>query len=127
MQCLQYGSTCIWWRYCIAQNFNGGNFDGYWLFKYLTENILTDDHCLSPYTYKHCIVFKQYDRLNFDSLAGKHQKRQKFPQSKFALYGVTIKTYYTHNIEDIFNAGELCQHSDTEIESLITTGQRHVK
>ena len=24
------------------------NFDGYWLFKYLTENILTDGHCLSP-------------------------------------------------------------------------------
>ena len=43
--------THISW-YRIAQNFDGGNFDGYWLFKYLTENILTDGDCLSLYTCK---------------------------------------------------------------------------
>ena len=57
-------------KYCVAQNF-----DGYWLFKYLTENVLTDGHCLSPYTFKCYIVFKEFDGLNFDGLAGKHQKR----------------------------------------------------
>ena len=41
-----------------------------------------DDHCLLPYTCKGCIVFKQFDGLNFDGLAGKRQKRQ-----NFALYG----------------------------------------
>ena len=45
--------------YRIAQNF-----DGYRLFKYLTENSLTDGHCLSPYTCKGCIVFKQYDGVH---------------------------------------------------------------
>ena len=48
-----------------------------------SSNILTDGYCLSPYTCKCCIVFKQFDRLNFDGLAGKHQKRQNFPLSKF--------------------------------------------
>ena len=47
------------------------------------ENILTDGPCLSPYTCKRCIVFKQFDGLNFDGVAGKHQKRQKFLPSKF--------------------------------------------
>ena len=61
----------------------GANFDGYWLFKYLT-----DGHCLSPYTCKHCIVFKQFNGLNFDGLAGKHQKRQNFLRQNFALYGI---------------------------------------
>ena len=51
----------------------GGNFDGYWLFKYFSENILTDGHYLSPYTCKCCIVFKQFDKLNFDGLAGSVQ------------------------------------------------------
>ena len=63
----------------------GGNFDGYSLFKYLTENILTDRHCLSPYTCKRCIVFKQFDRLNFDGSAGKCQKRQNFSHQNFVL------------------------------------------
>ena len=44
------------------------------------ENILTGSHCLSPYTCKRSIVFKQFDGLNFDSLAGKHQN--------FALYSM---------------------------------------
>ena len=57
----------------------GGNFDGYQLFKYLTENILTGALCLSLYTCKRCIVFKQFDGLNFDGLVGKHQKRQFAP------------------------------------------------
>ena len=48
------------------------------------ENILTDGHCLSPYTCKCCIVFKQFDGLNFDGLTGKYQKHQ-----KFELYGIS--------------------------------------
>ena len=50
-----------------------------------------DGHCLSPYTCKCCIVFKQFDGLNFDSLAGKHQKCQNFPPSKFC----TVRSMYT--------------------------------
>ena len=71
--------------YCIVQNFDRDNFDVYWLFKYLTETILTDGHWLSPYTCKCCIVFKQ-----FDSLAGKCQN---FPQQNFALYGIISKEF----------------------------------
>ena len=48
-----------------------------------SSNILTDGHCLSPYSYKCCIVFKQFNGLNFDGLAGKCQKCQNFPPSKF--------------------------------------------
>ena len=66
----------------IVQNFDGGNFDGYRLFKYLMENILTDGHCNC------CIVFEQFDGLNFDCLAGKRQKRQNFPPSNFVLYDI---------------------------------------
>ena len=76
----------------------GGNFDGHWLFKYLTENIFTDGHCFSPYTCKHYIVFKQFDRLNFDSLAGKHQKHQNFPPSKFC----AIRYYSRYHIRVSF-------------------------
>ena len=54
----------------------------------MTENILTDGHCLSPYTCKSCIAFKQFDGFNFDGLAGKRQKRQNFPRKNFALYGM---------------------------------------
>ena len=41
----------------------------------MTENILTVGQCLSPYTCKCCIVFKQFDGLNFDGvyIAGKCQ------------------------------------------------------
>ena len=35
------------------------------------------------HTCKCCIVFKQFDGLNFDGLAGKHQKCHNFPPSKF--------------------------------------------
>ena len=61
-------------------------------------NILTDDHCLSQYTCKCCTIFKQFDRLNFDGLAGKHQKHQNFPQSKFSAIRYVpdeITTYVT--------------------------------
>ena len=68
--------------YCIAQNFDGGDFDGYQLFKYLTENILTDAFCLSLFTCNCCIVFKQFDGLNFGGLVGKCQNVN-FPLSKF--------------------------------------------
>ena len=67
----------------------GRIFDGCWLIKYLTENILTDGHCLSPYTCKHCNAFKKFDRLNFDGLAGKRQKSQNFPPLHFC----TIQHY----------------------------------
>ena len=72
------------------------NFDGYWLVKYLTENILTNDYCLSPYTCKCCTIFKQFGRLNFDGLAGKRQKHQNFPPSKFSAiqYFAQIFSYY---------------------------------
>ena len=66
----------------------GGNFDGYSFFNYLMENILMDGHCLSPYTCKSCIVFKQIDRLNFDGLAGKH-KKTKYPPVKILHYTVS--------------------------------------
>ena len=33
--------------YRIEGNLDGGNFDGHLLFKYLTENMLTDGHSLS--------------------------------------------------------------------------------
>ena len=64
---------CDWaWQNCrihfygyrIAPNFDGGNVDGYRLFKkyiymYLMKNILTVGHYLSPYNCKHCIVFNK--------------------------------------------------------------------
>ena len=55
---------------------------------YLMENILTDGHCLSPYTCKCCIVFKQFNGLNFDGLAGKRQKLQNFPPVRILHYTV---------------------------------------
>ena len=80
--------------YRIVEIFDGGNFDGFWLFKYLMENILMDDDCLSPYTLKHCTVFKQFDGLNFDGQAGKCQKRQNSPPCQnFALYGSYLAIY----------------------------------
>ena len=39
---------------------------------------------------KCCTVFKQFDGLNFDDLAGKHQKRQNFPPSKFSAIRYTF-------------------------------------
>ena len=49
---------------------------------------LTDGYCLSPYTLKCCTVFKHFDGLNFDGLAGKHQKLHNFP-IKILRYTVT--------------------------------------
>ena len=69
----------------------GGNFADT-DFKYFTENILTDGHCLSPYTCKQCIVFKQFDRLNLDGLAG---KRQNFPPVKILRYTVYLSQLVT--------------------------------
>ena len=73
----------------------GGNFDRYRLFKYLTENILTDGHYLLPCICKRCNVFKIFDGLKFDSLAGKRQKRQNFPCQNFALFGNCRKWLYS--------------------------------
>ena len=58
------------------------------------ENILTDGYHLSPYTCKRYTVFKQFDRLNFDGLARKYQKRQNFPLQNFVLYGIVIQCYF---------------------------------
>ena len=33
---------------------------------------------------------KQFDGLNIDGLAGKHQKHQNFPRQNFALYGIKL-------------------------------------
>ena len=69
------------------------------ILKHLTENILLDGHCgLSPYTCKRCIVFKQFDQLNFDGLAGKrqkHQKHQNFPHQN--IYIATLCYSYAAN------------------------------
>ena len=43
------------------------------------EIVLTDGHCLSPYTHKRCVVFRQIDGLNFDGLAGNCQTSQNPP------------------------------------------------
>ena len=67
------------------------------LLKCLTENILMDSCHLSPYTCKHYTVFKQFDELNFDGLAQKHQKRQNFPPSKFCTIQY-IKYHYTKRL-----------------------------
>ena len=62
---------------------------------YLMENILMDGHCFSPYTCKCCIVFKQRNGLNFDSLAGKCQKRQNPPPpSPFCAIWYGLCKYY---------------------------------
>ena len=58
------------------------------------ENILMDGHCLSLYTCKCCIVFKQFDKLNFDGLAGKCQN--------FALY-YAIQINVLHTLETASN------------------------
>ena len=68
-------------------------------FKYLTENILIDGHCLSPYTYKHCIVFKHFNGLNFDGPAGKCQKRQNFP---IKILRYTVCHYTPMHTESIY-------------------------
>ena len=58
------------------------------------ENTLTDGHYLSLYICKCC---KQFDALNFDGLAGKHQKRQNFLRQNFVLYGsITIIVTVVH-------------------------------
>ena len=57
------------------------------------ENIFMDGHCLSPYTCKRCIIFKQFDGLNFDGLAGKRQKCQNFTPSKFCAIRYTTKNF----------------------------------
>ena len=87
---------CTVLKYRTVHNFDRGNFDGYRLFKYYTENILMDGYCLSPYTCKCCIVFKKFDRLNFDGLAQKCQKRQNSPCQNFALYSSSPLTHCIH-------------------------------
>ena len=45
------------------------------------ENILTDGQCLFPNTVH--VLPQKFDGLNFYGLAGKRQKHQNFPLSKF--------------------------------------------
>ena len=52
---------------------------------------LTDGYCISPYTCKRCTAFKQFDGLNFDSLAWKRQKRQNFTPVEILRYMVCYK------------------------------------
>ena len=49
-----------------------------------------DGHCLLPWACKCCNALK-FDWFDFDSLAGKHQKRQNFPHQNFALYSSYVK------------------------------------
>ena len=53
-------------------------------------------HCLSPYTCKRCTIFKQFDGLNFDGLAGERQKHQNFPPDKIFLYMVPSRPVYRY-------------------------------
>ena len=73
---------------------------------YLTKNILTDNYCLSPYTCKRCIVFKQFDGLNFDSLAVKCQKRQNFTHQNFALY--SSRDWHEKMATKVLNTANYC-------------------
>ena len=57
-----------------------------------------DSHCLSPCTCKRCIVYKQFDGLNFDGLARKHQKRQNFPLSTFCAIWYITHTKSSSNL-----------------------------
>ena len=79
--------------YGIAQNFGGGNFDVYWLFKYLMENILTDGHRLSP-----CLC--KYFNAFINGWVKFWQSSQNFPCQNFALHGnywgVVITQWYWH-------------------------------
>ena len=54
------------------------------------ENILTDGQCLFPNTVH--VLPQKFDGLNFDDLAGKRQKHQNFPLSKFpAMWYVALQ------------------------------------
>ena len=71
-------------KYCIAQNFDGG--------KFLTDtdssNIWWKVFWWMVTVFHYTPVnAKQFDGLNIDGLAGKHQKHQNFPCQNFALYG----------------------------------------
>ena len=50
-----------------------------------------DGYCLAPYILKCCTGFKQFDGLNFDGLAEKHQKRQNFVLYDIACTTMTLK------------------------------------
>ena len=45
---------------------------------------------------KYCIIALKFDRFNFDSLAGKRQKRQNFPRKNFPLYGIQYAKTWPH-------------------------------
>ena len=70
---------------CIVQNFYREKFDGYRLFKYLMEEILTDGRPISPCICKCCNASKWFIRVNFGYLTGNHQKCQQFTPSQFCV------------------------------------------
>ena len=82
----------MWQQYGIVQNCAEGKFWQILTFQIFDGKILTDGHCLSPYTYKHCIIFKQFDDLNFHGLAGKCQKRKNSSHQTLC-YTVYISCY----------------------------------
>ena len=49
-----------------------------------------DGSCLSLYTCKRCIVLKQFDGLNFDGLAAKHQTSKFLPVKilRYTVYSI---------------------------------------
>ena len=53
-------------------------------------------HCLSPYTCKCCIVFKQFDGLKFDGLAGKRQKVNISPTKLLSYTVIVYLVLYLH-------------------------------
>ena len=82
---LQIQPYCIIYvSYCIAQNFDGGKLtdtDSSNVWWKIFWQMVTVFHY--TYTCEWCTVLKQFNGLNFDGLARKHQKRQNFPPSKF--------------------------------------------
>ena len=64
------------------------------------ENILINGPCLSPYTCKCYIVFKQFDGLKFDAPAGKRQKFQISPIKilRYMVHANNLTMMYIANI-----------------------------
>ena len=78
-------------NYRIVQNFDGGEI----LTDIDSSNILRKIFWLIVTVFHYTPVnAKQLDGLNIDGLAGKHQKRQKFPHHNFPLYGSCNKKHF---------------------------------
>ena len=66
-----------------------------------------DGHCLPPYTRKYCVVFKQFDGLNFDGLAGS------LKNVKILRYTVIARSHALciTSIESIFSVDSDLEHT----------------